>query len=242
MSRFLLPPDAWHGDAALTGDEARHLSQVLRVRAGESVTVFDGCGRRAAAEVLSVSRDRVSLRLGEATTPPSPLPAITLAQAIPKGKTMDLIVQKSVELGISAIQPLVTAHTIVQPDHGKSAKWQRVALEACKQCGQDRLPDIPEALGYAKWLDTTQTSGGLRIIASLAPGARPLREILREHPGTAEATLLVGPEGDFSPGETEAALAAGFLPVSLGSIVLRVETAALFCLSALRYEFSDCSR
>lgn len=242
MARFLLPPDAWPIDPALTGDEARHLSQVLRVRVGESVTVFDGCGRRAAAEVLSVSRDRVALRLGEASIPSAPLPAITLAQAIPKGKTMDLIVQKAVELGIFSIQPLITAHTIVQPDQGKSAKWQRVAMEACKQCGQDRLPEIPESLGFQKWLNASPHAAGLKIIASLAPGARPLREVLHEHPGTTDATLLVGPEGDFSPTETEAALAAGFLPVSLGSIVLRVETAALFCLSALRYEFSDCNR
>ena len=79
---------------------------------------------------------------------------------------------------------------------------------------------------------------GLRLIASLAPGARPLREVLRDHPGTTAATLLVGPEGDFTADETTAAISAGFLPVSLGSIVLRVETATLFCLSALRYEFA----
>lgn len=237
MPRFLLPPDAWTADPALTGDEARHLSQVLRIKPGETITVFDGNGRRATAEVRSVSRDQVSLKLGETQSPPPPLPAITLAQAIPKGKNMDFIVQKSVELGIAAIQPLVTRNTVVKPGEGKSDKWHRTALEACKQCGQDTLPKIEDAQAFDRWLANPSGSPGLKIIASLAPGARPIREILHAHPDTLKATLLVGPEGDFSPEETAAALAAGFLPVSLGDIVLRVETATLFCLSALRYEF-----
>jgi 16S rRNA (uracil1498-N3)-methyltransferase len=249
MSRFLLPPAAWAGcgqQAALTGDEARHLGQVLRIQPGASVTVFDGQGRRAQAKVLEVTRARVLVVLGEAVTGGPVLPAVTLAQAIPKGKTMDLIVQKAVELGVAGIQPLVTRHTIVQPGDGKSEKWRRVALEACKQCGQDQLPGIAEPLTFERWLTSRSGSGGaaagLQLIASLAPGARPLREVLRAHPDTTAATLLIGPEGDFSPDETVAAVAAGFVPVSLGTIILRVETATLFCLSALRYEFAGPAR
>ena len=238
MSRFFLPPDVWQSSPALTGDEARHLSQVMRIKPGESVTVFDGHGRRATAEILTVARDRVALRLGTAHVPPAPQPAITLAQAIPKGKTMDLIVQKAVELGIAAIQPLVSRHTVVHPADGKSDKWRRTALEACKQCGQDMLPAIADPLPMEPWLTMQAATTGLKLIASLAPGAHPLREVLRAHPGTTSATLLVGPEGDFSAAEIQHALTAGFLPVSLGSIVLRVETATLFCLSALRYEFA----
>lgn len=238
MPRFYLPPAAWKAEPpTLTGDEARHLSQVLRLQSGDAITVFDGCGRRAAAAILTVARDRVTLQLG----PPLPVtpiqPAITLAQAIPKGKNMDLIVQKAVELGIATLQPLITRHTIVHPGEGKAEKWRRTALEACKQCGQDTLPAIAEPLAFTAWLPAGAGAPGLKVIASLAPGARPLRQILRDHPGTTSATLLIGPEGDFSAQETAAALAAGFLPVSLGEIVLRVETATLFCLSALRYEF-----
>ena len=239
MARFHLSPEAWQENPALTGDEARHLSQVLRMKPGDSIIVFDGHGRRAEAEILSVSRDRVSLRLAETHPSRPPLPAIVLAQAIPKGKNMDLIVQKSVELGVASIQPLVTRYTVVQPGDGKSEKWRRNALEACKQCGQDTLPEIAEPLAFDRWLTTQADAPGLKLIASLAPGARPFRTVLRENPGTTQATLLVGPEGDFSAEETTAALAAGFLPVSLGSIVLRVETATLFCLSALRYEFDQ---
>jgi len=238
MSRFLLPPDIWNPETALTGDEAHHLSQVLRIRSGETITVFDGLGRRAMAEVRDVSRKHVTILLGEIHHIPAPLPAITLVQAVPKGKNMDLIVQKAVELGVSSIQPLITRHTIVQPGEGKAEKWRRVALEACKQCGQDRLPDIAEPLAFQEWI-RRPLAGGLPLIASLAPGARPLRDVLREHPGTASASMLVGPEGDFSADETAAAIDAGFIPVTLGDIVLRVETAAFFCISALRYEFGS---
>lgn len=242
MPRFLLPPAAWTSrgqPAALTGDEARHLAQVLRIQAGATITVFDGEGRRAQAQVLEVTRARVLVELGEPVAMGPLRPAITLAQAIPKGKTMDLIVQKAVELGIAAIHPLVTRHTIVHPGEGKSDKWRRTALEACKQCGQDRLPNIPEPAPFDRWLAAHTAAPGLNLIASLASGARPMRGVLHEHPGTKRATLLIGPEGDFSPDETTAALAAGFVPVSLGQIILRVETAALFCLAALRYQFAD---
>jgi 16S rRNA (uracil1498-N3)-methyltransferase len=237
MPRFHLPPESWQ-TGTLTGDEAKHLGQVLRIRPGQTITVFDGCGRRAEAEVLTVSRDQASLRTGEALTTTPPRPAITLAQAIPKGKNMDLIVQKAVELGVSRIQPLVTTNTVVQPGEGKSDKWRRTALEACKQCGQDTLPVVADPLPLGTWLAHLTESTELRLIASLAPGARPLRATLHDHPGAEAVTMLIGPEGDFTALETNAALAAGFLPVTLGSIILRVETAALFGLSALRYEFS----
>ncbi|MCU0750805.1 MAG: 16S rRNA (uracil(1498)-N(3))-methyltransferase [Akkermansiaceae bacterium] len=238
MARFHLPASEWQS-ASLTGDEARHLSQVLRIKPGETITVFDGMGQRAKAEVLTVSRDLVSLKLAAPESPPIPLPEITLAQAIPKGKNMDLIVQKAVELGIARIQPLVTKNTIVQPGEGKSDKWRRNALEACKQCGQDTLPQIADPLPFDRWIASLTESIDLKIIASLAPGALPLRETLQRHPGTTAATLLVGPEGDFTGQEVDAAITSGFHPVSLGSIILRVETATLYCLSALRYEFSE---
>jgi len=200
--------------------------------------VFDGCGRRAEAEVLEASRDHVRLKLSDATNPPPPMPAITLVQAIPKGKNMDLIVQKAVELGIAKIQPIVTANTVVQPGDKKSEKWRRTALEACKQCGQDTLPSIANPTSFDQWLNQTPESNGLKLIASLAPGAKSLRETLKAQANIKNVTLLVGPEGDFTDEETQSALDAEFLPISLGDIVLRVETATLYCLSALRYEYS----
>jgi 16S rRNA (uracil1498-N3)-methyltransferase len=237
MPRFFLPPDAWQAETSLGGDEARHLAQVLRIRPGQRVTVFDGGGRRAAAEIVTVSRDRTILRLGETVVAPTPQPRIELAQAIPKGKNMDWIVQKAVELGVCRIQPLVTRNTVVQPGDGKAEKWRRVALEACKQCGQDRLPEISEPAEILPWLEGASDAGTLKVIASLASGTQPLREILRQNPHPTQVTLLVGPEGDFNDEETRRALDSGFLPASLGTNILRAETAALFGVAALRYEF-----
>ena len=236
MPRFFLPPDSWADEAWLTGDEAKHLSQVLRIRVGETVTVFDGSGRRAEAVVREVMRDRAKLDLGPIVQTPAPKPFVTLALAIPKGKNMELVVQKAVELGVSAIQPLVTRRTIVQPGEGKAEKWRRVALEACKQCGLDYLPRIDEPLTFSEWLSKRDGNGGA-LIASLAPGARPMKDAVRAGDFPHAVTVLIGPEGDFTPEETTAALTAGFQPITLGINVLRAETAALFCLSALRYEF-----
>jgi len=238
MARFFLSPDAWGAQALLGGDEAKHAAQVLRLRAGDRLTVFDGRGRSAGAEVLEVSKNELRLELGQEIQAPRLEPEISLAQAVPKGKTMDLIVQKAVELGVTRIQPLMTRNTVVQVDGEdaprKSAKWQRVALEACKQCGQDLLPEVLPVRDFAGWVDDAE--GDLKIIASLLPGVRSLRDLLREAGVPRRVTLLVGPEGDFSAAEGAAALEAGFLPASLGSIVLRAETAAFFGISAIRYE------
>lgn len=236
MPRAYLPPSAWTETPFLEGDEAKHLSQVLRIQPGAVVTVFDGLGNHAEARVLSVSKQRVDLMLELAESAPTSLPDITLVQAIPKGKNMDWIVQKAVELGVSRIQPLVTRHTIVSPGGDKAEKWRRTALEACKQCGQFTIPIIEDPLPFAEWL-ANRPSADLEVIASLADNPRNFRETLRLLPDLESITLAIGPEGDFSSEEMTAALAAGFVPVTLGDLVLRVETATMFCLSAIRFHY-----
>ncbi len=238
MPRFHLPPSSWNETHFLEGDEAKHLAQVLRIQPGTSITVFDGQGNQAEARVLNVSKQRVDLLLDLAESNPPPLPEITLAQAIPKGKNMDWIVQKAVELGVSKIQPLVTRHTIASPGDSKADKWRRTALEACKQCGQDTIPVIEDPLTFAEWIAKPQDTE-LRLIASLAGNPQIFRETLQSHPGLQSVTILIGPEGDFSPEETTAALAAGFIPVTLGDLVLRVETATMLCLSAIRFQYGS---
>ena len=216
MARFFLSPDAWGENAVLSGEEAKHAAQVLRVRRGDRIQVFDGLGRSAPGEVSDVSKSEIRLRLGEAVRHPAPRPTIHLVQAVPKGKTMDLIVQKAVELGVASIQPLISRRTVVQVGDEdavrKAAKWQRVALEACKQCGQDLLPVVEPPLSFGDWLPRAR--GGLKIVASLYPGARPLREILRESGTPEEVTLLVGPEGDFTAEEMDEVVSAGFSAAS----------------------------
>ncbi|TAG08558.1 MAG: 16S rRNA (uracil(1498)-N(3))-methyltransferase [Verrucomicrobia bacterium] len=235
MARFFLPPEHWQ-TGALLGDEAHHLSQVLRIQTGAVITLFDGEGKSAQAEVLAVAKRRIDLKMQASEFEQPELPRLTLAQAIPKGKNMDWIVQKAVELGVTDIQPLLTDHTIVKPADLKAEKWQRVAIEACKQCGQNFLPRIHSPLTLTAWIQSLHDKPiSTRIIASLASGSRPLREVLREQPAS-HITLLIGPEGDFSLRETKLALTENFHPASLGLRVLRVETATLFAISAVRYE------
>jgi 16S rRNA (uracil1498-N3)-methyltransferase len=267
----------------LTGSEAHHARGVLRLQPGDRVVLFDGRGREATAEITALDSAAVRLHiLQEAFTPP--LDAhITLAQAIPKGKNMDLIVQKSVEIGATEIFPLLSARTVVHLDPEsaaqKQAKWQTVALEAAKQCGQNWLPrihsprspddffrDIESGIspvGAETGAASANPSPGLsanlekgamtahqvralqfdlRLIGSLQPAARNLKKILAEyaeaHEGARPASvlMLIGPEGDFTPAEMALARSRGCAPLSLGPIILRVETAAIYCLSILSYE------
>ena len=183
MARFFLPPSEWAAPAwELRGDEAHHAAKVLRLQQGDSCIVFDGCGRAAHAVVAEPPRSSgVLLVPGEECPPSPPVAHLTLCQAVPKGANMDLIIQKSVELGVSAIVPLVTDRTIVRLNareaEAKRQKWQRIALEACKQCGQNTLPEVALPVPFAEWL-RGGIPEGLNIIASLAPGVRPVREVL----------------------------------------------------------------
>lgn len=233
MPRFFLEPDAWGENAALTGDEAMHCARVMRVKPGEEIEVFDGAGRSATAEAISVSRDQVELALGEAEFRPQPKVRLVLVQAVIKGKAMDWLIQKAVELGASAIQPLITEHCVVKLKEAKAGKWRRAALEACKQCGQPFLPEIAEPVTLASFLESKPE--GLRLVASLSNPRRPLREVVEEQAEPPVIQYVVGPEGDFSPRELADLTAADFQPVDLGPQTLRSETAALFGLSALRY-------
>ena len=280
MHRFYLAPNDWLS-AVLTGTEAHHARGVLRLQPGDRVVLFDGRGREATAEITALDSAAVQLHiLQEAVTPPLQA-RITLAQAIPKGKNMDLIVQKSVEIGAAEIFPLVSARTVVHLDPEsaaqKQARWQTVALEAAKQCGQNWLPHIhfPRSpddffreiesvispvgaeidMSSANRNDGTATAQhrslrssrtplhfDLRLVGSLQPGARHLKNILADYAETYDGTrpatvlMLIGPEGDFTPAEIALARSHGCTPLTLGPIILRVETAAIYCLSILSYE------
>jgi 16S rRNA (uracil1498-N3)-methyltransferase len=243
MPRFYIPPARWNLDRlVLDEEESHHAASVLRLKTGDRATVFNGEGLQASVEIAAISKRAVELKLIEASQSPVPACRITLGQAIPKGKNMDLIVQKATELGAAAIAPLLTDHTVVQfdaRDAGKKReKWQTVAIEASKQCGQNWLPSVLMPQNLAALL-----TGGfdLVLIASLQPDARHPKEVLadfeKEKGGKPTSVLvLIGPEGDFTPAEIDLAKAHGGRPITLGPIVLRTETAALYCLSVLNYE------
>ena len=246
MHRFYIPPAAWNPDAlALDEGESHHALNVLRLAPGEKVVVFNGQGTEATALIAPESTKR-AVRLTvvhRAKTPPLPC-RITLAQAVPKGKNMDFIVQKATELGAAEIAPLLSERTVARVEDGESAaakqaKWQATVIEAAKQCGQNWLPTVAAPRTPKEFFAGHGARAfDLMLIASLQPDSRHLRTYLDEHPGKkpASALILVGPEGDFTPAEIALAKSAGCRPITLGPIVLRTETAALYCLSVLSYE------
>ncbi|MGJ8677545.1 MAG: 16S rRNA (uracil(1498)-N(3))-methyltransferase [Akkermansiaceae bacterium] len=238
MNRYYIPAGEWEdASLTLTADEARHCARVMRARVGEKVEIFDGEGKSAQCEIKSLSRDQVICTRLSTHTQEKPAHPITLCQAIPKGGNMELIVQKSVELGVSRIQPLITAHTIARSeDHEKKrAKWQRIALEASKQCGQNRLPVVETVLSFKSWL-ASKPNYSTSIVAALDDKAVHLKTHFAEKPAVGSIALLVGPEGDFSAEEYQAAYELGFSPISFGGTVMRVETATMYGLSILQHE------
>ena len=245
MHRFYLAPGRWNAGAlSLTGAEAHHCRNVLRLDRGDKVVVFDGRGRELTGEIASANAAEIQLRkLHDAETPPLRC-QITLGQAIPKGKNMDLIVQKAVEIGAAEIAPIISDRTVVRLDEenavAKQAKWQTVAVEAAKQCGQNWLPQVHLPQTMAQFFNERRRFD-LQLIGSLQSDAVHLKKILAdyqdEHGDRPRSVLmLVGPEGDFTPAELSLARSHGCRPITLGPIVLRVETASIYCLSVLSYE------
>ncbi len=244
--RFFIDPAHWNPDAPrLAGEEAHHARHVLRLAEGAACVVFNGRGEEQAARIAGMAGGEVVLEPGPVKRSAPPACRISLAQAIPKGRNMELIVQKATELGAAALHPVLTERTIVRLDRAealrKQGKWQRLAVEACKQCGQDFLPAVGLPVSLPDLLAARGPDHDLVLVASLQPGAGRLKAILAEfaraHGRTpASVLVLIGPEGDFTPAEVGLALAAGAQPMTLGPIVLRTETAALFCLSVLAHE------
>jgi 16S rRNA (uracil1498-N3)-methyltransferase len=266
MHRFYIAPEDWNPDSlVLGGAEAHHARNVLRLQAGGRVVVFNGRGHEITAEIAKVSRGEILLRkMHEARVPPLPC-RITLAQAIPKGKNMDLIVQKAVEIGAAEIAPLISERTIVHLEANeaaqKQAKWEQVTIEAAKQCGQNWLPTVQLPRTPKDFFATVEAGVApaqdfgaqptrlppqnrgfeLRLIGSLQSDAVHLKTVLadyeREHHARPASVLMcIGPEGDFTPAELNLARSNGCRPITLGPIILRVETAAIYCLSVLSYE------
>lgn len=245
MHRFYLPPAECRDPVfSLTGREAHHALHVLRLRRGDSLAVLDGAGQTLDCEIAATSREQLELKvLHRRTTPPRP-GRIALGQAVPKGKRFEDIIEKATELGVSRIVPLLTERTIGKFDsteqEPKLAKWRLVAIEAIKQCGSPWLPRVepPATVGQ---FSREQRQIDLPLVGSLAPGARHPRICFEEFKqlrgGQPQSvSICIGPEGDFTSEEIDELQSAGALPITLGPLVLRTDTAAIACMSIINYE------
>ncbi len=239
MHRCLVRSEELLADAFTLGrDEARHLQTVLRVKPGDSVQLFDGQGRTRSAVVTAAERHGLSFAGSDAPrTHPRPACALTLFACVSKGKRMDWTVEKAVELGAARIVPVLSERTVVRLDaddgDAKADRWLRVAEEAARQCGAVWLPEIAPPLSLTACLPLVRASAPV-FVGALTPDAKPLREALLAWPQPPPRTgWFIGPEGDFTPAELAALLAAGATAVSLGRLVLRAETACLYGLCAL---------
>jgi 16S rRNA (uracil1498-N3)-methyltransferase len=247
MHRFYLPPERCAGTTLrLDGREAHHALHVLRIKHGDPVVVLDGAGNEFSCALESVSRESLSLRVTDEKSIPALPCSITLLQAVPKGKIIEDIIQKAVELGARRIVPLLTEHVVTRLDvrdaADKREKWQQVAIEAIKQCGAAWLPAIETPMPIGKYL-ARQEPFDLALVGSLQTERRHPRVCFREYQAKhgrspQNVGIWIGPEGDFTLDELKAIQAAGALPITLGNLTLRVETAAIYCLSILNYELN----
>ena len=231
----------------LPRETASHLAKVLRARSGDPLILFGGDGREYAGAVESVRGSRVTASVGNGAEVDreSPL-AITLVQCVPRGDRMDFIVQKATELGVTRIVPVLSQRSVVRLDaaqaESKAAHWRAVVVNACEQCGRNRLPVIAAPVPLIEYLGSSVAGAG-----SPAAGSPAARFVLEPDLEAAAAPvaletaahIAVGPEGGFGDEELEAFRIAGFRKLRLGPRILRAETAAIAALTWLQTRFGD---
>ncbi|HXR89704.1 MAG TPA: 16S rRNA (uracil(1498)-N(3))-methyltransferase [Steroidobacteraceae bacterium] len=225
---------------AVEGAAANHITRVLRLRAGEPLTLFNGNGAEYAATILEFRRDTVLVEVGpeQAANRESPLP-LTLAQGISRGERMDWILQKATELGGSRIVPVFTERSVVRLDAKQAERklqhWRAIAVAACEQCGRNRVPEITQPTDLFEFLGNGVEPRMTRLLLS------PISDVSIDEVSVSAAgvTVLIGPEGGLTDNEHEVARRSGFTAVRMGPRVLRTETAAIAALTILQHRFGD---
>jgi 16S rRNA (uracil1498-N3)-methyltransferase len=249
MQRYFVPAEQFAADTvALLGDDAHHASRVMRMRVGDSFIVSDDAGREAIAKVTGIAAGRVDAAIEELiASDREPAWQITIAQSLPKGDKMELIIQKGTEIGAYAFIPFESERMIVQYDAKKEAKrlerWEKIAKEAAEQAHRSRIPGIAKPLSWKQLVGSIgeydlvlfcyeeegrSGSAGLRGAAAPLAARRDLRVL-----------VIVGPEGGFTEQEASEAQAAGAVLIGLGKRILRTETAGIVALTALLYESGE---
>jgi 16S rRNA (uracil1498-N3)-methyltransferase len=236
---FIDAPLAPGARVTLSGSAAGHVTRVLRLRAGEALTLFNGSGGEFSATLASASDKAVVAAVGaqQRIERESPL-ALTLAQGVSRGERMDLVVQKATELGVAGLIPVLTERSVVRLDAAQAARklehWRAIAIAACEQSGRNRPPQVAAPVPLNEWLrSAAATATKLLLSPSVALRVPDIA------PPAGAVLILIGPEGGLTPEEQGRALAAGFIGVRMGPRVLRTETAAIAALTLLQREFGD---
>ena len=244
MRRFFLEKNnIMENKATIRGSEARHIGRVLRLGVGDTLYLLDEDGCEYQAIIIAKSSKAVEVELLK-KNPPRDDSTITviLGQALPKAQKMDYIVQKATELGVSTIIPFFTVRTVISLDDQRSKKrqgrWQKIAMEATKQCGRLVVPRIEDVMPFKEVLKK-YSDNLLKIILWEDEKNIKLKEVLKRNQPPQNVIFLIGPEGGFTDDEVDIAGEAGFQSVSLGRYILRTETAGLCLLGILQYEWGD---
>ena len=235
MPRFYCPQPLELNVLLSLPDAIAHHIQVLRLKEGEVITLFNGEGGEYAASIEHIEKKRVEVRLKTfSAREAEPAHGLSLAQVLPEGSKMDWIIEKAVELGVTAFIPLAASRSVVKLTADRAEKkmrhWQGIMAAAAEQCGRNRLPHLAEPVNFTQWV--AQTDLHKRLL--LSPRATvSLSDWVRHQPAQA-LTIMVGPEGGFSEAEEELAIQRGAICVSMGPRVLRTETAGLAALAAIQ--------
>ena len=245
MPRFFVNPSQVGEDSIIIqGNDVNHIRNVLRMRPRDELSLSDGQGTDYFCRIQSMERDEICLSIENSWKSYVELPVrLYLFQGLPKGEKMELIIQKSVELGAYEIIPVRTNRAIVKLDAKKEAKkiarWQQIAESGAKQSGRGMIPAVKPVMGLAEALAYAKSLDGILIPYEKAEGIKKTREIIAGLKGKKSVGIFIGPEGGFDEAEVEAAMAAGAMPVTLGRRILRTETAGLTMLSILMFEFEE---
>ena len=266
MSRFFVPSRNINYEADtpvsidIIGTDVNHIKNVLRKKEGDEILLCDSKGCEYACVISEITQERIAARVNVVNDVSSePSVPVFVFQGVPKGDKMDLIVQKGVELGVSGFCPVVTERTVVkfgsmQDREKKQTRWQRISLEAAKQCGRGTVPDVLVPVDFAGMLKMAKEGifkNYLKLIPYENEETVTLKEVLQENrekffaagddktPDFEGICIFIGPEGGFSQKEVDKVCDDGFVSVSLGKRILRTETAGFTAVAAIRYEFGD---
>jgi len=243
MPRFYIPQiHIENGLLKIEGDEVKHIQKVLRLKAGDEIVLFDGLGKEFEGTIIKEGRSSVTVKIERIlSSKGDSLFEVTLAQSLLKGEKMDFLIQKATELGVKEIIPFFSSRSVPLLEKSRRLKrhlrWEKIAVEASKQCGRGVVPKIDSLRDYPDMLRVASTNS-LRLILWEGDGMK-LKEVLERSREKTKIFFVIGPEGGFSQEEVEKARKAGFVTVTLGRRILRAETASLCLLSIFQYERGD---